>query len=137
MTRGLYFRLGYTYAHAIDDGQEPLVAGRPATVQNSYSPSSERGNSVTDQTSRFVFSWIYEPRPEWRKGLARKNLEGLKGFWSHHRGSGRPVSATVIGDANQDDNSNNDRLPGARRNFFTDPTTPPPICACRASSTLT
>jgi hemolysin activation/secretion protein len=32
--------------------------------------------------------------------------------------------------------SNNDRLPGARRNFFTDPTTPPPICACRASSTL-
>ena len=38
MTRGLYFRLGYTYAHAIDDGQDALVAGRPATVQNSYSP---------------------------------------------------------------------------------------------------
>jgi hypothetical protein len=85
MTRGLYFRLGYTYAHAIDDGQDAPVAGRPATVQNSYSPSSERGNSVTDQRSRFVFSWIYAPRPEWRKGLARKNLEGLKGFWSHHR----------------------------------------------------
>ena len=40
MTRGLYFRLGYTCAHAVDDGQDALVAGRPATVQN-YSPSSE------------------------------------------------------------------------------------------------
>lgn len=37
MTHGLYFRLGYTYAHSIDDGQDALVAGRPATVQNSYS----------------------------------------------------------------------------------------------------
>jgi len=35
MTHGLYFRLGYTYAHAIDDGQDALVAGRPGTVQNS------------------------------------------------------------------------------------------------------
>jgi len=58
MTHGLYFRLGYTYAHAIDDGQDALVAGRPATVQNSYAASSERGNSVTDQRRRFVFSWI-------------------------------------------------------------------------------
>jgi len=62
MTHGLYFRLGYTYAHAIDDGQDALVAGRPATVQNAYAPSSERGNSVTDQRNRFVFSYIYEPR---------------------------------------------------------------------------
>jgi len=58
MTHGLYFRLAYTYAHAIDDGQDALVAGCPATVQNSYSPSSERGNSVTDQRQRFVLSWI-------------------------------------------------------------------------------
>src|SRR5207248_346072 len=36
-------------------------------------------------------------------------------------GSGRPVNATVIGDANQDSNSSNDRLPGARRNSFTGP----------------
>jgi len=31
-------------------------------VQSAYSPSPERGNSVTDQRSRFVFSWIYAPR---------------------------------------------------------------------------
>ncbi|HMK20779.1 MAG TPA: hypothetical protein VK466_00505, partial [Terriglobales bacterium] len=35
MTNGLYFRLAYTYAHSYDDGQDALVAGRPATVQNS------------------------------------------------------------------------------------------------------
>ena len=45
MTNGFYFRLAYTWAHAIDDGQDALVAGRPATVQNSYSTSSERGLS--------------------------------------------------------------------------------------------
>jgi hypothetical protein len=49
MTYGLYLRLGYTDAPAIDHGQDALVAGRPATVQNTYSPSSERGNLVTDQ----------------------------------------------------------------------------------------
>ena len=36
-------------------------------------------------------------------------------------GSGRPVDAKITGDANGDDNSSNDRLPGARRNSFTGP----------------
>jgi len=38
MARGTYLRLSYTYAHAIDDGQDALIAGSPATVQNSYNP---------------------------------------------------------------------------------------------------
>jgi hypothetical protein len=61
MTGGLYFMLSYTFAHAIDDGQDALVAG------------------------------------------------------------GRPVNAVVTGDANQDGNNANDRLPGVRRNSFTGP----------------
>jgi hypothetical protein len=43
IARGTYFRLSYTYARAMDDGQDALVAGQPATVQNSYVPSAERG----------------------------------------------------------------------------------------------
>jgi hypothetical protein len=122
MTHGLYFRLGYTYAHAIDDGQDALVAGRPATVQNSYAPSSERGNSVTDQRSRFVFSYIYEPHAlDNGQGLLGKLTKNWKSSAVITYGSGRPVNATVIGDANQDDNSNNDRLPGASRNSFVGP----------------
>jgi hypothetical protein len=33
MTSGVYFMLSYTFAHAIDVGQDALVVGRPATVE--------------------------------------------------------------------------------------------------------
>jgi hypothetical protein len=36
-------------------------------------------------------------------------------------GSGRPVNATIAGDANGDDNTYNDRLPGVPRNSYTGP----------------
>ncbi len=122
MTHGLYFRLGYTYAYAVDDGQDALVAGRPATVQNSYAPNSEKGNSVTDQRNRFVFSWIYEPRGlNGGYGWLGKISSGWKNSGVITAGSGRPVNATVVGDANQDGNSQNDRLPGATRNSFVGP----------------
>ena len=122
MTHGLYFRLAYTYAHAIDDGQDALVAGRPATVQNSYAPSLQRGNSATDQRQRFVFSWIYEPRAlNGGHGFLGKLSKGWKSSGVITVGSGRPIDARVIGDANQDSNSANDRLPGLRRNSLYGP----------------
>jgi hypothetical protein len=62
MSHGLYFRLGYTYAHAIDDGQDALVAGRPVTVQNSYSPKFRARQQCHRSAQSLVFSWIYEPR---------------------------------------------------------------------------
>jgi hypothetical protein len=122
MTSGLYFRLAYTYAHAVDDGQDALVAGRPVTVQNSYSPGSERGPSVTDQRHRFVLSWIAEPRPFHREHeLLGKIFNDWKISGLVTIGSGRPINATVFGDPNQDGNSSNDRLPGAARNAFLGP----------------
>jgi hypothetical protein len=36
-------------------------------------------------------------------------------------GSGRPIDARIVGDANQDSNSSNDRLPGLRRNSIFGP----------------
>jgi Carboxypeptidase regulatory-like domain/TonB dependent receptor len=122
MTSGLYFRLAYTFGHAIDDGQDALVAGRPALVQNSYDPNAERGSSVTDQRQRLVVSWIAEPRlfhrgEEWMGRIF--NDWKLAGVYTY--GSGRPVNATVQGDPNQDDNDDNDRLPGAARDSFLGP----------------
>ncbi len=122
MTSGVYFMLAYTFAHAIDDGQDALVAGRPATVQDSYAPNSERGPSVTDQRQRFVFSFVVAPKPfhrdhEWL-GLFFNNWKA-SGVFTY--GSGRPVSATVTGDANQDGNNSNDRLPGVSRNSLLGP----------------
>ena len=122
MNHGLYFRVAYTFARAYDDGQDALVAGRPATVQNSYSTSSERGPSVTDQRHRFVLSGVAEPKPFGRDHtfLARVfNDWKFSGVVTY--GSGRPFDARVFGDANQDGNSNNDRLPGYGRNAFTGP----------------
>ncbi len=122
MTSGMYFRLAYTYAHAIDDGQDALVAGRPAIVQNSYDTSAERGNSVTDQRQRVVFSWIAEPHPFHRGqdvlGALFNNWK-LAGVYTY--GSGRPVNLTVAGDPNQDGNDSNDRLPGISRDSVLGP----------------
>ncbi len=122
MSGGFYFRLAYTFAHAMDDGQDALVVGRPPTVENSYSPSSERGSSVTDQRHRFVFSWIYDANPFLPDHPVLKALLNnwrLSGVVT--MGSGRPVNARILGDANRDGNTNNDRLPGVPRNGFTGP----------------
>jgi Carboxypeptidase regulatory-like domain len=122
VNKGLYFRFGFTWAQAIDDGQDALVTGRPATVQNSYSASSERGWSTTDQRHRLVGAFTYEPRlfnrdqPIFRALLNRWKLSALTTY-----GSGRPVSAQIVGDANADGNNSNDRLPGYRRNAFLGP----------------
>jgi hypothetical protein len=121
MTNGIYFRMGYTLARAIDDGQNALLTSG-STVQNTYSPQSERGPSVTDQRHRLVFSWIAEPQPfhrshEW---LGRAfNDWRFAGVYT--LGSGRPLDARVVGDPNQDLNDMNDRLPGYGRNAFLGP----------------
>jgi len=122
MTHGFYFRLSYTYARATDDGQDALVAGRPVTVQNTYSTSAERGPSVTDQRNRVAFSCIAEPRPFGRDHtVLGKILNDWKLAGVITYGSGRPFDARVFGDPNQDSNTGNDRLPGYGRNAFTGP----------------
>ena len=118
MTSGLYFRTAYTYGHAYDDGQDALVAGRPATVQNPYSTSS----SVTDQRHRFVFSAIEQPTFFGRDhALLARIFNDWKLAGVLTIGSGRPVDAKVFGDPNQDGNTSNDRLPGYGRNAFLGP----------------
>ena len=122
LTHGAYLRLSYTYAHAIDDGQDALVAGSPATVQNSYAPNTERGPSVTDQRNRVVAAFSLEPRPFHRgHELLGHVLNDWKLSSIVTAGSGRPINATVSGDPNQDANYENDRLPGYPRNAFTGP----------------
>jgi len=122
IARGTYLRLSYTYAHAIDDGQDALVAGQPATVQNSYLPNAERGPSVTDQRHRLVAAFSAEPHPFHRgHEMLGRAFNGWKISSVFNYGTGRPVNATVSGDPNQDANDLNDRLPGYSRNGFTGP----------------
>jgi hypothetical protein len=122
VARGSYLRFSYTYAQAIDDGQDALVAGQPATVQNSYMPSAERGPSVTDQRQRLVAAFSADLHPFHR---GQEFLGHIFNNWKIstvvNYGSGRPFNATSAGDPNQDGNDLNDRLPGYSRNAFTGP----------------
>jgi hypothetical protein len=119
---GLYFRLGYTWAHAVDDGPDALIAGPPGKVQNSYGTAVEKASSVTDRGHRFVFSMVAEPNPI-RAG--QPLLGNLFNHWKFANvvtlGSVRPYCAKVTGDPNQDGNSLNDRLPGWGRNSLVGP----------------
>ena len=122
VARGTYMRFSYSYAHAIDDGQDALVAGQPATVQNSYNPSSERGPSVTDQRGRLVAAFSADLHPFHREHpILGRFFNDWKTSTVINYGSGRPFNATVAGDPNQDGNDLNDRLPGYSRNAFTGP----------------
>jgi hypothetical protein len=118
----MYFRLGYTWAHAIDNGQDALVAGAPSNGQNSYSTKSERASSVTDQRQRLTISAIEVPNPF---AAGQKVLAAMFDHWKISGimtyGSGRPANAMVSGDPNQDGNTSNDRLSGYGRNSFISP----------------
>ena len=122
VNHGLFLRIGYTFAKAIDDGQDALVVGRPGNVQNSYAVNLERGLSVTDQRNRFVASGILQPQKvETGYDWLNRAVNGWQISSVLTYGSGRPINATVAGDVNQDGNVYNDRLPGYRRNSFIGP----------------
>ena len=122
VNKRLFVHLGYTFAKAIDDGTDSLVVGRPGNVQDAYATQLERGLSVTDQRNRFVGSAVYEP------ASIHYELPVLNALFNNWRlssvitaGSGRPINATMAGDANRDDNTYNDRLPGVSRNSYLGP----------------
>jgi len=82
----------------------------------------ERAPSVDDQRNRLVAAWVAEPKPfHFNNSL----LAELANHWKFSSvitfGSGRPANATMAGDANQDGNIYNDRLPGYKRNAFLGP----------------
>lgn len=121
MSHGLYFRLAYTFAHAVDDGQDALLT-TGSQVQNTFATTAERAPSVTDQRHRIALAWTTDPRP------FHRDHPGLRMIFNDWKlsgvltaGSGRPVNAHVNGDANRDGNIENDRLPGVGRNSATGP----------------
>jgi TonB dependent receptor-like, beta-barrel len=120
MSHGIYFKIGYTFSKAIDDGPDALVVGRPGNVQNAYDASAERGYSADDQRHRFVASWVAEPR---NFEFAQAWLNTLINHWKFASiitvASGRRLNATMAGDPNGDGNTYNDRLPGNSGNAFT------------------
>jgi len=121
MSKGTDFRLAYTWAHAIDNGQDALTTTE-STVQNPFAPKLEKASSVTDQRQRLSIAAIEEPNPF---AAGQKVLAAMFDHWRISGimtyGSGRPANAVVEGDPNQDGNTSNDRLSGYGRNSFIGP----------------
>ena len=83
LSNGLQIQGAYTFAHSIDDINDPLVpgAGNRSFPRNSFDLAAERGNSDFDIRHRGVVNFIYEPnlgkgRGHWNEGFVGRVLEG-------------------------------------------------------------
>jgi hypothetical protein len=134
-TKGLFFVAGYTWAHSIDDSS----SNRGYTIQNSFDPAAERGDSSFDIRNRFTFAATYEPAG--RPGYAQM-MKGWRFNSIFTAQGGEPVLFYDSFDDISGTGSFNDRwnLSGDPRNihwvksgslpFFADGTTNP---ACAAA----
>jgi outer membrane receptor protein involved in Fe transport len=120
----------YTYSHAIDDAPDatsvvPGNAGDDAKmVQNPLNIRDDRASSLNDVRNRFVISGIWEVGG-YAKGLQSEVTRALLSGWSLSAiltaEDGRPYSAFVGADLNNDGNRFTDRVPGLGRNTFVGP----------------
>jgi hypothetical protein len=82
--KGFQFQAAYTYAHAIDDSSDPLVASEKTNrsfPRNSFALYNERGNSGFDIRHRLAVNYAWElpvgkGRAYLRSGFVGRVLEG-------------------------------------------------------------
>jgi outer membrane receptor protein involved in Fe transport len=120
----------YTYSRAIDDNPDatsvvPGNAGDDAKmVQNPLAIGDDRSLSVTDVRNRLVISGVWS-FGDYARGLDNRALRAVLSGWSFSgiltAEDGRPYSARVGADLNNDGNAFTDRVPGVGRNTFTGP----------------
>jgi hypothetical protein len=120
----------YTYSHTIDDVPDatsvvPANAGDDAKiVQNTLNLRDDRASSVNDVRNRFVISGIWEVGG-YAKTIQNKTSRAILSGWSvsaiFTAEDGRPYSALVGADLNNDGNRFTDRVPGIGRNTFVGP----------------
>lgn len=120
----------YTYSHAIDDAPDatsvvPANGGDDAKiVQNTLNIRDDRSSSVNDVRNRFVVSGIWDIGG-YAKGIQNDVSRAILAGWSVSAiltaEDGRPYSALVGADLNNDGNRFTDRVPGIGRNTFVGP----------------
>jgi len=123
LTNGFQIQGAYTFAHSIDDINDPLVpgAGNRSFPRNSFDLAAERGNSDFDIRHRGVVNFIYEPnvgkgRGHLNEGFVGRLMEGwsITGLVSAQTGhpfdifgnrdsnhTGLSARATIIGSPSQ------------------------------------
>lgn len=83
-SRGVDFQAAYTYSHAIDDSNDPLVApgGNRNIARNSFNLKEERGSSSFDLRHRLVLNYLFQlpfgsSHAHFNQGFAARALGGL------------------------------------------------------------
>jgi hypothetical protein len=103
MTRGLYFRGNYTWAHAIDNGTNELFSSlvNPRRAEDVNHIETERGRSVLDIRHKAALSWVYEvPNAPFENGFARAVVNGWQLNGSYVIQTGQPVTPLSFLDSN-------------------------------------
>jgi hypothetical protein len=98
-TKGLAFRLAYTWSKSIDNTAEELsVYGSNAFSQITNNQAAWRGPSDFDVPQHVVFSWVYElpfgkGKPFLSSGIGANILGGFQLAGSYTYSAGRPFTA--------------------------------------------
>jgi hypothetical protein len=106
-THGLQFQVAYTYSHAIDNVNDPLVPamGNGNLPRNSFDLQAERGNSDFDIRHRAVINFVYEPnigrgREHLSEGITGRILEGWSLTGIIQAQTGHPYDIFGLTDSN-------------------------------------
>ncbi len=72
---GLFFDVGYTWSHAIDDGSEVFTtSGGSSYPQDAFNLRGERGNSAFDRRHRGTVTWVYTVPFRGSNGAGYRNV---------------------------------------------------------------
>ena len=117
----------YTFSKVIDDDPDftSVVVGTDdaKNAQDTLAPNLERGRGNADIRHRFVLSgvWDINYAHSLKNAVARGLLSGYQVSLITAVQSGRPYTASVGGDVNNDGNSRTDRPPFVGRNTINGP----------------
>jgi hypothetical protein len=102
MSHGITLQAAYTWSHAIDDAQGPLIAGGVPLVTPLTYNSSNRDSSTTDQRQRFTLNATWQPRVTSNTSLgARYFLNGWQLSTIGVMATGLPETAEVVATGSQ------------------------------------
>ncbi len=112
ISRGIYLRGTYTFAHVNDDATNELFTSRvnPRRSQDGYNIRSDWGRSALDFRNKFAMAVVYDvPNVNVSNAFARGVLHGWEWVTTYLAQSGQPITALSGVDSNGNGDSAGDR----------------------------
>jgi hypothetical protein len=111
-SRGVLFRVNYTYSHNIDDATNELFSSlvNPRRPQDWRNMGQDRGNSTLDYPHKFTLAWVWDiPKLKSDNGLLKTVMNGWEWTGNYLIQSGQPVSILSDTDSNGNADAAGDR----------------------------